>query len=230
MCAAAYRPLLGLLARRYRVLAPDLPGAGGTDFPDGEATLDAFADRIQSWLDAEGVRPRAVVGHSLGGGVALSMNARRPFPGPVVLVDSVGSGTGYSVPALLARFFLLKNLRVLLNPRRWPALWRVLPHFLSTVGRGAGRMTGLGRLAIRSARERHAALSAAAPVFVAARQDELFPPAVYHACAARLPGSRVVEVDGGHDWCLLHPQPAADVLMSLLEEPSAAARPGSGDR
>jgi pimeloyl-ACP methyl ester carboxylesterase len=227
MCAAAYRPLLSLLARRYRVLAPDLPGAGGTPLPESDASLDAFAAEIQSWLDARGVRPAAVVGHSLGGGVALSMARARGFPERLVLVDSVGSGTGFSRTALVARFLFLKNLRVLVSPRRWPALWRVLPHFMGTVGLRLGRMLRLGSLALDAAQKRHEALTAPGPrpVFVAATDDELFPPRVYHDCAAGLPGSRVVEVPGGHDWCLLHPEEAARVILPLLSDAARAGDP-----
>lgn len=220
MRAAAYRPLLDLLSRHARVIAPDLPGAGWAPLPDGPLTLDRFADAVQAMLDARGIRPAAIVGHSLGGGVALSLAARGTPPRSLILIDSVGPGVQTSPANLLARFFLLKTLRVILTPSRWPAVWRVLPHFLATTAFRFRKMVRLGGFAIRAARERHPALSGSIPppVFVTAVDDELFPPALYGDCAAGLRGSRVVEVAGGHDWCLLRPVLAARVVLAAWRE------------
>ena len=64
-----------VLAGRYRVLVPELPGHGGSSALPGPAeTLDPYADRIASLLDT----PAIVIGHSLGAVVALRLAARRP--------------------------------------------------------------------------------------------------------------------------------------------------------
>jgi len=217
MRAAAYRPLINTLAKHFRVIAPDLPGAGWNSLPPEEPTLEGFAADVQALLDARKVRPDVIVGHSLGGGVPLSLAAARGFPRRLVLIDSVGAGSHQSTPSLLARFLLLKNLRLLFSPARWPAVWRVLPHFLATTAFRFRKCLRLGRLALGAAHNLHPALAipGASPVFVSATDDELFPPALYHDCAAAHPGSRVVEVSGGHDWCLLNPEAAAAVVMRI---------------
>jgi pimeloyl-ACP methyl ester carboxylesterase len=69
------------LASRRRVLVPDLPGHGGSSPLPAVASLDAFADRVGRLAEREGVLPAPVVGHSLGGLVALRTAAR--FPGAV---------------------------------------------------------------------------------------------------------------------------------------------------
>jgi pimeloyl-ACP methyl ester carboxylesterase len=61
------------LAPKYRVLTPDLPGFGSSDaLPDG-FDLDAVAAALWQWIDNMQLKLPVVVGHSLGGYVALAM-------------------------------------------------------------------------------------------------------------------------------------------------------------
>jgi pimeloyl-ACP methyl ester carboxylesterase len=76
----------GLLARGWRLLAPDAPGYGLTPRRDPDAyALDALAETL---LSVAGGRA-ALIGHSWGGAVALEAAARRPESvSAVVLLDS----------------------------------------------------------------------------------------------------------------------------------------------
>jgi 3-oxoadipate enol-lactonase len=66
------------LTRAFRVLVPDLPGhAGSTPFP-AVTTLDPFADRLAALAALEGLEQPALVGHSLGGVVALRLAVNFP--------------------------------------------------------------------------------------------------------------------------------------------------------
>ncbi|KAF0242225.1 MAG: putative hydrolase or acyltransferase of alpha/beta [Planctomycetota bacterium] len=219
MRAVAYRRMLTLVGERFRVLAPDLPGAGGTPMPSGEATLEGFAQEVGALLDARGVKPVAVVGHSLGGAVGLALAAARGWPERMVLLDSAGCGTPFSMVSLVLRFFLLKNLRVALWPPAWTALWRVLPHFMSTVGFRPRKAVRLGKLALAAAKVcyRIPAEVGSRVVFVAASHDELFPVKFVRERAEALPGSRLIVVRGGHDWCLLQPREGARVVLEALQ-------------
>ncbi|MEM9724457.1 MAG: alpha/beta fold hydrolase [Pseudomonadota bacterium] len=77
------------LARERRVLAVDRPGMGYSDrLPGGPADLDAQADAIAGLLDALAVDPPLVIGHSLGGSVALALALRRPVAGLLLLAPA----------------------------------------------------------------------------------------------------------------------------------------------
>lgn len=65
-------------AARHRVLAPDLRGFGTSDRPSEGYEVEELADEI-AWLCAQcGVKDALLVGHSLGGAVALAAGARHP--------------------------------------------------------------------------------------------------------------------------------------------------------
>ena len=76
--ASNFVTLAPLLARRFRVLVPELPGHGGSQGLPAAPTLDAFADPVHVAAAAEGMLPAVFVGHSLGGMVALRLAMRRP--------------------------------------------------------------------------------------------------------------------------------------------------------
>src|SRR3989442_1954005 len=59
------------LASDYTVIAPDLIGHGDSATPRGDYSLGAHAAAIRDLLAAIGVDRATMVGHSLGGGVAM---------------------------------------------------------------------------------------------------------------------------------------------------------------
>lgn len=76
--ASNFVSLAPLLARRFRVLVPELPGHGGSQALPAAPNLDAFAEPIRDVAAAEGMLPAVFVGHSLGGLVSLRLAMRRP--------------------------------------------------------------------------------------------------------------------------------------------------------
>jgi pimeloyl-ACP methyl ester carboxylesterase len=89
--ADQWRRLLPTLAGDYRLLMPDLLGFAHAPTPPPPYTAARWAEQIGALLDATATRRAVVVGHSLGGLVALT-TARR-FPercAGLVLLNSIG--------------------------------------------------------------------------------------------------------------------------------------------
>jgi pimeloyl-ACP methyl ester carboxylesterase len=66
-----WRGVAERLADSYRVIAPDLIGHGDSATPRGDYSLGAHAASIRDLLATIGVERATIVGHSLGGGVAM---------------------------------------------------------------------------------------------------------------------------------------------------------------
>jgi pimeloyl-ACP methyl ester carboxylesterase len=87
--------LVPLLARKRRLIVPDLPGHGGSEPLPAVASLGAFADRVIAVCDREQALPAPVVGHSLGGLVVLHLALRHPAQvTKFVLAAAAGLSTG----------------------------------------------------------------------------------------------------------------------------------------
>jgi pimeloyl-ACP methyl ester carboxylesterase len=93
--ASNWTELAPLLARRHRLLVPDLPGHGGSSALPGVSGLEPYADRVALVAERERMLPAPVVGHSLGGSVVLRLALRRPGDvQAIVLAGSAGLSTG----------------------------------------------------------------------------------------------------------------------------------------
>ena len=100
--SGSFGPALQELAAAHRVVAPDLLGHGASEKPAGDYSLGSAATLARDLLVVLGVESATLVGHSLGGGVALQF--AHQFPTRVdrlVLVASGGLGRDVS-PVLRA--------------------------------------------------------------------------------------------------------------------------------
>ena len=69
--SATWEPVIPDLARHAHVIAPDLVGHGASDKPRADYSLGGFATGLRDLLERLGHDRVTVVGHSLGGGVAM---------------------------------------------------------------------------------------------------------------------------------------------------------------
>jgi len=124
------------LAERFTVVAPDLLGHGESATPRGDYSLGAHASGARDVLTALGIERATVVGHSLGGGIAMQFAYQFPERSErLVLVASGGLG---------------REVHVLLRAAALPGADYVLPALTSAgllgVGRGVGGLLRLLRL------------------------------------------------------------------------------------
>lgn len=135
-----WEPLIELLAQDHRVIAPDLPGHGASDHPAGDYSLGAYATGLRDLLAVLDVPRATLVGHSLGGGIAMQLAYQHPeCCERMVLVDSGGLG---SEVTWLLRLMTLPGAE-LVAPL-------IFPPFLRGWGDAVGRLAG--RCGLRSPR------------------------------------------------------------------------------
>jgi len=95
---------IGALAAGHRVFVPDLPGFGRTAMPPGmDFSPAAYSRFVRDFMAALGIGRAALVGHSLGGGVALRVTLDDPgCVDRLVLASSAGLGPDVSLPLRIA--------------------------------------------------------------------------------------------------------------------------------
>jgi pimeloyl-ACP methyl ester carboxylesterase len=117
------------LAHDYTVVAPDLIGHGDSAAPRGDYSLGAHAASIRDLLAAIGIDRATIVGHSLGGGVAMQFFYQ--FPQRVerlALISSGGLGRDVSPMLRTAALPGVSALLSTIQPRLLGALSRTGRH------------------------------------------------------------------------------------------------------
>jgi pimeloyl-ACP methyl ester carboxylesterase len=109
------------LARDHRVVAIDLLGHGGSEKPESGYAIEDQAHLVSEALSRLGVRDATVVGHSLGGPVAIALAEQSPrLVDRLVVIDSVPDRT-YGDVGLIGELPF--------KPVIGEALWRIKPDF-----------------------------------------------------------------------------------------------------
>ena len=126
MSARSWVRQLEVLPERMRVIAVDLPGHGESSSPPG-SSIDDYAAAVADFASTLGCGPIVVVGHSMGGSIAIALAARQPalVRGLVLiascvklpLVDSVGERLVTFLPGPVRRLlFFSMAKKVLFAP------------------------------------------------------------------------------------------------------------------
>jgi pimeloyl-ACP methyl ester carboxylesterase len=91
--ARAFAPLAELLSDEFRVICPDLPGYGDSEKPPLNRFsygVDAFTEALVDLYGGLGLTRSIVVGHGLGGSIAMTLAARHPeLVSRLVLIDPI---------------------------------------------------------------------------------------------------------------------------------------------
>jgi pimeloyl-ACP methyl ester carboxylesterase len=134
-----WRPLIAELARDHTVVAPDLLGHGRSDKPRADYSVGGYANAMRDLLTVLGIERATVVGHSLGGGIAMQFAYQYPERCERVALVATG-GVGREVHPLL-RVAASPNADLvlpLLRLRATRAIGRALFHVLEKLDTDLG--------------------------------------------------------------------------------------------
>jgi pimeloyl-ACP methyl ester carboxylesterase len=131
-----WEPVALRLAEEYTVIAPDLIGHGDSAAVRGDYSLGAHASSIRDLLAALGVERATIVGHSLGGGIAMQFFYQFPQRTERLALISSG-GLGREVSPML---------RGAAMPGASAALWAAAhPRLLDALSSAGERLRERGR-------------------------------------------------------------------------------------
>jgi pimeloyl-ACP methyl ester carboxylesterase len=140
--SAAWQPVHAKLARRFTVVAPDLLGHGQSDKPRADYSVAAYANGMRDLLSVLGISKVTVVGHSLGGGVAMQFAYQ--FPHLVDRLILVSSGGVTKEVNIALRLAAMPGGGEALALLRLPLVMPTLQMFGNLLTTVAGS-TGIGR-------------------------------------------------------------------------------------
>jgi pimeloyl-ACP methyl ester carboxylesterase len=124
-----WRHTVDALARNYRVHVPELIGFGRSRPARKQPDIDATTDILLSWMDELDMARCSLVGHSMGGQIAIHFAVRAPGRlDKLVLVSAAGIPRAFSISEA-TRF-----LAEVVPPRAWGS-----PRFLPTIALDALR-------------------------------------------------------------------------------------------
>jgi pimeloyl-ACP methyl ester carboxylesterase len=226
----SYRAVLHRLAGQgCRVIAPALPGFGGTpDLPHEDFHLAGYAAWLAELIEAIGVGEKVViVGHSFGGGVGI--RAAYDYPELVrslVLVNSIGGSSwkrGKVVTSIAER--PLWDWGLHFPSDVWPIRQasRVLPVILEDAlpnlvrnPRSVVRVANLARRADLRMELEELKRRGLPVTVVWASRDGIIPRESFEALCTAV-GTAGTVVDGSHSWLLADPARFVEVITNDLE-------------
>jgi pimeloyl-ACP methyl ester carboxylesterase len=228
--SSSWAEVMPILSAKYRVIAPDLLGHGRSDKPDADYSPALFARLLRDLLDALGIDKATVVGHSLGGGVAMTFASQhRNYCRRLVLLNSGGFGTevsvllrtlslpgsGFVLPLIAAAHALwtggVSTVREKLPPRDDRRVFlRTLRSVVNLRGQAASALACLHSFADLPTQ------------IIGGENDRIIPVAHAHAAHKALPGSRLDILPGvGHDPQKQRPEIVADLIDDFIARTSA---------
>lgn len=240
--STTWRAVMPALAERYTVIAPDLLGHGQSAKPRGDYSLGAYASGIRDLLTVLERERVTLVGHSLGGGVAMQFAYQFPeWAERLVLVAS--GGLGKEVSPLLKAVTLPGAeyvLPLLLHPRireaaEWPGtvarrvgwrpsdtlveVWRSYTTLTDRHGQMAFVNTVRSVIDVAgqrvSAHDRLYLASAVPTLIVWGDHDRIIPVAHAYRAAEAIPGARLEILEGAGHFL---PWRDADRFLAVLED------------
>jgi 3-oxoadipate enol-lactonase len=225
-----------VLAGRYRVVALDNRGAGRSDKPFGNYTLEQMADDAIAVLDQAGIQTAHVVGASMGGAIAqlvalkhqhrvrsltLACTACRNHPWRRELIEGWATQATERGMGAMTR----EAARWVIGPRSFR---RLVPAFgwlgPLAMGRPAHAFTAQVRAILatdESMADQLAAITVPALVMVG-NQDILTPRGDSEELAERLPNAELVVISGAaHGFMVEHATTFNRVLLEFLARVTA---------
>ncbi len=222
----------GLLQAHLRVIAPDLPGHGISEVRPPEHSMEFLADVVYDALVAAGVSKCTVVGHSMGGYVALALAELHPeiLDGLVLLSSTPNADPPEKLRDREREIAIVQGGKKELLSRTAPALGfapqnraRFADEIedlaeLTMLTEDDGIMALLRGMASRPDRNAMLRELPVPQLFILGRHDERITPDTAAAMIAAQPQARVVWLEGsGHNGHLEEPRAVAQAILQFTD-------------
>lgn len=216
----SYQWTIDCLAPHFRVVTVEMPGCGRGSEPPGRWGFEDYAGWVVGFLDALGLPPPTLIGHSNSGGTAMVAAALYPGRvGRVVLVDTVG---GYLDPSV-ARVILGRGIDAFIEMRLTLFGWHHV--FYNALFHPVSFFRQVWLSVYQDLRPYLAKVGVPTLIAWGAR-DYTLPPRCADALRAARPNTPAyISSEGSHDWLIERAPEFAAVLRAFVEATEAGVGP-----
>ena len=220
-----------LLYKHVRVVTLDLPGHGISEVKGEVHTMEYLADTVAAMLDKLGIERCTIVGHSMGGYVALAFCEKYPerLDGLVLLSSTPNPDSPEKLERRRREIALVKAGKKELMARIVPAAGFAADHRAAMqdyiddltetihITEDDGIVALLGGMMQRKDQNEMLRSSKVPQLFILGRKDEYIPLEVAEAMVAAHPQAKVVWLaNSGHMGFIEEPQACADALLDFV--------------
>jgi pimeloyl-ACP methyl ester carboxylesterase len=205
-----WQRILPYLAQHHQVFVVDLPGYGRSTFT-GEWRLREMGPRLAAWLRQMQLPPATIIGHSMGGAIAVHLAAYAPeLVERLVLISAAGLPLQADLPLLAFRSirsilqpgngrYPLKLLRDALQPRL-RILWQTAQEMAHSDFRAE-----LTKIAIPT-------------LIIWGEHDVVLPVSLGHTLSATIPQATFMTLPCGHRPMLAFPTELSMLILQFLRD------------
>lgn len=211
-----YSTLLNSLSKKYHVISPDLPCFGSGVVPKEIWGLEEYAEFISGFIRFIEIKNYTLIGHSLGGGIALALASKGKDIKNLIIIDSVGIASPYSEMKFRYRFFIKKTIYNLFYYRHSKIMWLIIRDFLVNRFKKFFKWPQIIKILKKYIFNNLIEFkNIKAPTLILwGKEDEIFPIDLAGRMNKSIVNSSLIIVDGNHDWIFFK----TDEFLRLFEE------------
>lgn len=218
------------LTSRFSVYTPDLPGFGKSALPSEKFSIKDIGGILLNWIEEQGIKNPVIVGHSLGGYVALAMIQKSPdkFSGLCLFHSIAGADSEEKKEARTKTAeFVMRNGAYAFTSNFIPPLFADQSRVndilrVKDIATQTSAETVIGYLmAMRDREDRtHVISSFTKPILMlAGERDGLIPVAKMHEQASKAKNGNLCVLQGvGHMGMLEAANTCADQLQRIFDK------------
>ena len=195
-----YKQIISLLSQEFKVLAFDNRGAGRTDKPDMPYSIEMLADDTAQLMSAVGIEKAHVLGHSMGGRIAMALSLQHPgkVNGLILASTSANIKTGHSLRPILLKMASRIGTRLKKYPQPYYAFKRQLE-----ASQNYDCSDQLNKITMPT-------------LIIHGKKDKLTPYKFAEEMYARIKGSKIITFTGGHYIFLIESMRFTEVISEFL--------------
>ncbi|NHC34530.1 alpha/beta fold hydrolase [Scytonema millei] len=213
-----YQEVLELIAEQHAVIAPDLPSFARSSYHKLISDYNSYAQFIVSFLEALNLPQVHLVGHSLGGGIAITLATLIPDRvKSLVLLDSTGIPS-VAIPEIVPRRAIEMTAQISIHKLKLQ-FFDIPKVFSCNLLFNSGNI--IYALLISLYQDITPLLpNIKAPCLILWSEKDLTTPlSVAREMANLIPNSKLITVkEGYHEWMLWYPEKLASIALDFIKQ------------